>query len=1273
MNTLCCRAWFVAGLILAATLPASASIGAGAANATATLFKESNPIDLTLSADDGAIAPGAVVNIQARIVAWDDLENVRITLQPEGMIELLGSSDFVIGTLVRGAQYPFEIPVRYTGEGRAAVHVTAEAGGVLQSHRSRGGLFTVFRDGRPHAGMGGFIYVETDAIRRDLAAGLITEDEARAQRAAVTDTPLLMDQTPRPASLLVQGLQIPPGLVIPSPQRSAGDAPVRMNGVPNVTVQGQVNWLDENGTSHPCYGCLVEVRDEELIGSDLVADMVTNTDGAYSFLVDNDDGPLSGGRDIFVRVYTGNGVVHVRPVSGTSFSDTYQRNSSVYDNVSDGAVITENFTWDNNGTNSSCGIITGATYIAVYTNIINGGSFISDLPVEWPGGSGSFYDGSRINLATGDRWDWDVLHHEYGHHVMNFFNIEDNPGGPHSSSACNADARGSKSEGNRLAWGEGWPTYFGISGQAVLGLSGLGVPRVGDSSYQDLEDGSLQYDLETNQPFGGEDNERAVMSTFWDLFDSNSDGRDNISVSHQILFDRVNAADPTILSSAWAALRAPLTNSQDLGYGGAAADHLIGPTLVSPTAGTLVTPSNLNFSWDRRVGCSTTWDGNNFDLVFYHPGTFAKILTVPGIGTNSASISPAQLATLITASHNVLWAVEGRNTSVPATGPYLGENFAITVNRPPVADAGPDQLNVECTTPTTTPVALDGTGSSDPDGDGLTYEWSATGVTFDDANSATPTGQFPKGTTVVTLEVSDGFQTDTDQMTVRVVDTTPPEITCPLAIDVECSEHGGTPASDPAIQAFLTGATATDDCDASVDITDDAPAFFALGTTTVTFTATDDEGLTNTCQADVNVIDTTPPTLTLSIDPEVLWPPNHKLADIQATVVVEDICDPNPTFVLTSITSNEPDNGTGDGDTVNDIQNADMGTPDVAFRLRSERKGNGGGRKYTITYTASDISNNMTVNSICVRVPHDMSGYALASTGFNPAGTAFDPTQKFLVLIIPSEAPGTGMIVEAGDQGVLEIGFESATGSGILTDDATMPKKFGPLDAREIDATRAYVGNMAGVVRPVTTQLHDVNGDGKPDAIFWYRIADIEGLAGGSALVGSSIGLHYQVDENRNYLISDIFALGAPVPMVLESSGEQLEMPNPGPEEPAAASPASKPGEIADADPDLAAGTPASPADPARLELPGVTEFAGVFPNPLDRRATIGFTLAGAEHVRLAVFDLRGARVQTIADRTFGAGRYQIGWNGRGLPRGIYLVRFEAGSYQQTQKVAIMW
>ncbi len=234
-----------------------------------------------------------------------------------------------------------------------------------------------------------------------------------------------------------------------------------------------------------------------------------------------------------------------------------------------------------------------------------------------------------------------------------------------------------------------------------------------------------------------------------------------------------------------------------------------------------------------------------------------------------------------------------------------------------------------------------------------------------------------------------------------VVDVTAPVITCPADITVECTGDGGVPIGDPAIQAFLAGATATDNCDATPTITHDAPPFFPLGPTVVTFTATDDSGNSGTCTATVTVEDTTPPTIEVTLNRTVLWPPNHKLVTITADVVVEDVCDNDPTFVLTSITSDEPDNGLGDGDRPDDIQGADFGTPDVEFQLRSERQGGGDGREYTIVYTVTDGSGNATSFTVVVLVPHDMHGLAGGGGGYVADGTALDDgAPSFMVVIL---------------------------------------------------------------------------------------------------------------------------------------------------------------------------------------------------------------------------------------------------------------------------------
>lgn len=192
--------------------------------------------------------------------------------------------------------------------------------------------------------------------------------------------------------------------------------------------------------------------------------------------------------------------------------------------------------------------------------------------------------------------------------------------------------------------------------------------------------------------------------------------------------------------------------------------------------------------------------------------------------------------------------------------------LVLDCNNPPTANAGPDQT-LEATSPAGAIVSLDGTNSSDP-GDALTFFWSAPGIAFDDPTSTTPTATFPLGITTVTLTVTDqGGLSDTDTVDITIMDTTPPTLTAPSPITLECNTTGGIPTSDPAVQAWLNLATATDIVDPSPTLTNDAPSFCALGDTVVTFTATDFSGNSTSTSSTITVVDTTAPTVTAALVP----------------------------------------------------------------------------------------------------------------------------------------------------------------------------------------------------------------------------------------------------------------------------------------------------------------------------------------------------------------------------------------------------------------------
>lgn len=261
------------------------------------------------------------------------------------------------------------------------------------------------------------------------------------------------------------------------------------------------------------------------------------------------------------------------------------------------------------------------------------------------------------------------------------------------------------------------------------------------------------------------------------------------------------------------------------------------------------------------------------DMAFSTPGFYqwSAILFDPsgvqigfasGTGTNSGGTAPISLSfdgRPIGANGadgpyvigNLLVSGSGASlllTTVATTSAFRASEFEgfTPRNKPPVADAGPDQV-VEASSQTTTPVTLDGSASSDPDGDALTFSWTdADGVVI--GTTASVQVAIPLGSHDFRLSVSDGKGgTSSDEVRVMVRDTTRPALSLPADVTTPALRSSGAPV--------VFTATAVDSVDGLllVTCTPASGSTFAIDATAVTCVAVDNSGNSSMGQFTVTV------------------------------------------------------------------------------------------------------------------------------------------------------------------------------------------------------------------------------------------------------------------------------------------------------------------------------------------------------------------------------------------------------------------------------------
>ena len=305
---------------------------------------------------------------------------------------------------------------------------------------------------------------------------------------------------------------------------SSGSTPTTP-GNSTVTVSGAVQFEDRTFNSTGFTGTqnkAVRFADIEIINSSdssVIASASTDINGNYSVTLS----PPSS--TVYVRCLTSTSVGFGKGTKAYNI-EVVNGSSSVYSVVSDAFSAASSGTYSKNltaslvsGAGGPFNILDALTDGTEFVVAKNGSFTSSKVKAIWYDGNtdGTYYSTATNGLhflgksTDSDSYDDMVILHEFGHWVSNNFSKDNSPGGTHTITG-HYDIR--------LAWSEGWATFFGSS---VRSYAGYSSPEYYIDTTGGSGNGNLLFFYEIKTPSyssfaTGSDNELSVSSVLWNIF-----------------------------------------------------------------------------------------------------------------------------------------------------------------------------------------------------------------------------------------------------------------------------------------------------------------------------------------------------------------------------------------------------------------------------------------------------------------------------------------------------------------------------------------------------------------------------------------------------------------------------------------------------------------------------------------------------------------------------------------------------------------------------------
>ena len=88
-------------------------------------------------------------------------------------------------------------------------------------------------------------------------------------------------------------------------------------------------------------------------------------------------------------------------------------------------------------------------------------------------------------------------------------------------------------------------------------------------------------------------------------------------------------------------------------------------------------------------------------------------------------------------------------------------------------------------------------------------------------------------------------------------------------------------------------------------------------------------------------------------------------------------------------------------------------------------------------------------------------------------------------------------------------------------------------------------------------------------------------------------------------------------------------------------------------------------------KIPNKFSLSQNYPNPFNPNTKIKFQIAKLSDVKLVVYDILGCEVATLVNERLKAGTYEVDFEGRELPSGVYFYTLISESFKETKKMVL--